>query len=265
VTAPALAPTLMPAPAYRRSWLAGALRERAGYGLFKTLLKQLAPGIYARLADRSWARCYVALLRHLETLFPVYDLWSDDDDEMVEIILRGDEGPWEGIPVYVMGVDIEELPDSPALLRCMAEAYYDPVAFMHDTPLHDYVENGTIPPLGGKPARHSRLIAPPRGRKWLEPWNHLPYLWLYATGQSGNPFLDYSNTYLQETRLPDWHVDEIRELARLWKDAEPLLERMRILRDYIDERPRERLPLLDGAIRGDRQAVEQITYPARRR
>jgi hypothetical protein len=117
--------------------------------------------------------------------------------------------------------------------------------------------------MSGKPIDKAPLA--PRGRRYKRPWDGLGDLFAWANGQTGYGFLDVADLEEAGYSFPEWARDEILSLADQWRQAKPVLERALALRNYVKERPRERLPLLANALLGDPAALKAITAPKTKR
>ncbi len=253
--------------ALRPSWLSERLSELAGMAMFGTLLVQLAPRTYAGMRDKTPLGCFVALCNHLDTLFPVN---SYGVEVAAEGVLMGDSTlqdifAW-GIPVDVHGFDdgrdYGDPPSSPA--DCVCLCFGSPSNFQQDSTT-DYAVYSTLDDYReGLPAPRvvdPRKLKPPRGRKWLPPWDGLLDLFAYVHHATGYDMLDLTGDDLAEmaAEMPPWNLDEIKSLAKSWAECKAILDRAEKLRQYIDAQPEERLPLLAGALAGDREALREIT------
>ncbi len=259
---------LPPDAALSRSWVRDQLDDLLGWITFGALLKRLAPDVFAALPDRSKLSVYSALLQHLATLFPIMDSAFFGLDEIAE---GDDSGYWyEGIPVEPMGVDLwEGETDSLSLACCFVADNsglrkggfegFDGI-FAGGGPLSPYADLLEVP-FDIKP----RYLKAPRGRCWLEPWQHVEKLFRYAINDTPWNWLNASYTSLAESNsFPPWEVDEIRALAKSWQGAQPYLKDVDEILAYIDGRPRERIPLLIGILRHEREALDEVTYRPRR-
>jgi len=259
--------------AYRPTALAERLMEKAGLLTFGSLLRRIALPVYDALADKSPFACYVALLRHIEThLFPIYEV---DEGWFEMSALEGDDPigilEQDGIPIQLMGVDPwSEGPnaiESPAVAACLCfrswdRCYQDMTPETFECLAHIRDEPPLTTPF---PVVAVASVKPPRGRKWIEPWDKLRDLYAYCHAATGSIFLDNATSaHYDGAENPPWNVDEIEGLARDWKSAHPIVRRINEMRDYIDERPLERVPLMVRVLSRDREALREITLPVRR-
>lgn len=254
----------LPGPAYRRSYFAHELARLVS--VFPSLLAQLAPDVYRALKDKSAMGCYGSLLRYIDAnLFPIFDTWILDVIEDLEID-PASEAEGFGIPVHVLGLDDEDLVyniGSPSITLayylCWTSSYsgrpaLDTLAALEKFPevRRQYQELFTV----------KHFHKPPRGRRWTPPWDALKLLCDYSQNGTGYRWLDYSHIMVEEVGgYPPWHIDEIRALAREWKRTQPVWERLKAIIEHVDARPTERLPLLGGALCGEKQARLQISQP----
>ncbi len=258
---------LPPDAALLRSWVRDQLAEHLGWITFGSLLKRLAPDVFAALPDRSKLSVYSALLHHLATLFPIMDSAFFGLDEIAE----GDDSAYwyEGIPVDPMGIDLwEGETDSLSLACCfvadnneLREGGFEGLdgIFVNEQ-LRPYADLLKVP-FDIKP----RYLRAPRGRRWIEPWQHVEKLFWYAINDTPWNWLNASDISLAESdSFPPWEVDEIRALAKSWQGAQPYLQDIEKIRAYIDDRPGERIPLLIGILRHEREALDEVTYRPRR-
>ncbi len=275
--APSFPVPTLGANAYRPSYFARRLREQSGPQFFVTLLRQVAPSRFRALESRTPLRCYIALLEELSHRFPINEYYAVMAQEIGE---HGDEdNPYmEGIPFDVFGIDpYDDEITSPAVALCALFGMYarDPDELVHGAPRGiadcldplDFAWADALAPLLGRSLRHLlhppyELRTPPRGRVWRAPWQRLYALYACANCMTDNPFLDFTHSEQEESEaFPPWNLDEIRALERLWKEAVRVTPSADALSHYIDARPRERLPLLAGALRRDRDILLQLTQP----
>lgn len=274
-------PVAIPRNAPRRSWLADQLRRQSGPGRFAALLRELAPRTWTRLQGAPLKEIYLALLGHVGTLFPVYDLVIEEyfDEEMLEA--GGDETDvaqallTQGIPVETFGRDYYDdyapIQETESAARALCMAIYirtseptDPILwreFQALTPCADLL----TPWLEAKPLRalSAGFAKPPYGRAWHKPWDALGDLFDHAHNATGFTFLDYSDLMMLEGGYPPWDLETIRGLAREWQRAKPVWGRLNALQDHLDGDPKKQLPLLAGALLGDTATRQALTRPAR--
>lgn len=276
-------PIRLPATSYRRSFFARRLNEMTGFG---ALLRALSPRRFAAVSDKSLVGYYVALVNYLGTLFPINDyavMYA------VEMYYEGDyyegeygEGEYSdeaalcehlehsGIPADLFGVELDysgpESMTSPALALCRCfprqtktSIIKEPWTYKHYEVFDKHILR-VLPPQDSLPAISLRMVCrPPRGREWQGVWKGLPEMVAYAYNRTGNCFLDYPPQVLFEGGGPAWDVDEIKALAKLWKQAKLMWRRIDALIQYIDQKPVERLPLLARVLMRDREIIDQIT------
>ena len=267
-------PVVLPGAAYRKSWFADKLDEYSGAGVFRRLLRVLAPDEFARLADPAPGRCFLALLRHIhKNLFPLHSYIRaeiEDAENWEPHDLNGFAENWAqaGIPYDARGLNLYEEPiESPAVALCVemnpdGEEYEHAFLGPYRVELRHWIrEVKTLAPfqLNG--------MRPPNGRAWLKPWDAVTVLYTWSCGQAGNPFFDvWPGIWDQDMdTMSPWNLGEIKSLAHAWEYAEPEWRRMQDLIAYVDASPRERLPLLAGAIRGDRETLRRISVPTGKR
>ena len=265
------APVLMPATAYRKTYFANALDEYCGAGKFRRLLAALAPQEHARVQrspNRSAIDWLVVLVRHIhQHCFPLHGYFiaevQDGDDELAENYAQA------GIPYDALGVNwFDDEIDSPALALCVemspdGESMTFACLDAQREALRYWMRDTTRV----APFEHWGDLRPPRGRAWIEPWDAVAVLYKWAQSQTGNPWLDVSPLIWNEdaTLMPPWNLGEIRSLTRAWESAQPQYARALALMKHVDAKPAERLPLLAGAIRGDRATPSRISVPTGKR
>jgi len=258
---------------YRPSAIAERMTEKAGWLTFGSLLRQIAFPVYDALRDKSPYVCYLALLHHIEDkLFPIYYV----DEDWLE--LNGEEGEdpilyleQDGIPIRLMGVDpYFDGPndiESPAVAACLCFRSWDgchasmtPAVFDCLADVRDEFQFPDPFPIVAV-----NQVKTPRGRKWIGPWDGLRDLYAYCHSSTGSVFLDNAmSAHFEGAENPRWDPDEIKGLARDWAYARPIVERINVMRDYLDERPVERVPLMARILSRDREALREVTYPVQR-
>ena len=98
----------------------------------------------------------------------------------------------------------------------------------------------------------------PKGRAWSGAWRALPDLLEYVTGSTGNGFLDWTQSQIDDGGdMPPWNMDEIRACTRAWKEAQATLERIELLKFTLADD----LQLLDRVMRGDARTLRAVTRP----
>lgn len=251
-------PVLMPARAYRRTWIADRLDDMCGRGLFLAFLRQLTPAQAALVANATTNQQVFALLMHLNNhYFPI------DDYVAASVQMATDEGDldWEdvlmmGIPVEVYGFEYERDADSDdAMVFCALSQDYtirsEFVGVLEKYNVHEYAGRvGRIPKL-------------PRGRQWIEPWGDLGLMYEWINGATQNRWLDWNTEMLEQGGNPPWEMEEIRALAKDWKRSEPQVKRLTNFRRFLQTKPEVKIPLLAGALVGDKHALQRMTRPAR--
>lgn len=249
---------VLPQVAYRRHWLYRSLIELGAAQRFMAILKAFAPAEAARVDRGHPATLYLAVLRAVGKLIPVHDVaWLGEDAFFDEFDSLADS-LHKGIPVYVFGWHPEH--STPALDLAAAR--------MHGTsPKTSYELNeGTLldwimtwwKPGEGNPA--GPIV--PRGRKLIGPWVGVGDVAAYVLAATDLPWLDVdfeSQDYGGPG--PNWSVGNIRAMTRDWQKTKPVWDRIVKLAQYVDAKPRQRMPLLDGALRRDPAAMLQITRP----
>lgn len=253
----------LPEPALKRTYQIQCLQSSLRAIHLASVLKGVAPETYRGVKVRTPEAVYEALLHWCNQRFPTRNL---------ESLMDWEEGPFgeswfhARIPIIVAGQDFSEGEIySPALLLCLAmtppddpDDYYG----YSGIPLREFdgltefldvlpqgIEHGAVRPY--------KL---PRGVHWKEPWTGFWDLWAYAHHQTGWGFLDETPLSLEESdAYPYWEIGEVKALVSHWKNAKPLWERISALANYIDQKPRERLPLLAGALMNNSAVVNQIT------
>lgn len=273
---PMLHPITLPAPALSRRWVASLLWSDGLPYTFPYILHTLAPDVYAALQNHSMIECYKALLNWLDSndetgnrRLPINILWAQTHIEDYEYLYRerggtSEDAWWEStIPLLTFGVDIENLTDqesqAKALIICEVTEYgneYDLKAFPALVPYLDVIPNMDDCDI-------TEFGKPPKGRKFIEPWDGLGNLCDWMASMTGHDILNLSDTDVWEgaIEMPPWTVDDLRSLIDDWKDAQVVMNSANLLADFIDKHPRERLPLLQRVIHQDVKALESVTIP----
>jgi len=249
--APAFPVPSLPATAFRRSWLAEALVNRAAGEQFLALLKRLNPDRARRVGAGRPLQALEAVLAELP--FPTESDYVADQVRFGEMSLE-DVWHW-GIPIDVQGYH----PDHPSAALQLASVtcgYYDGLAYCYTL---EYAHLLAWVKTWWRPAAALPPVKPPRGREFVSPWHALPELQRYVRQTIGNDWLDLNFEDIDGSMNPRWNAAEIRSLTRMWRQAQPIEARIHALADFVDHEPRERLPILDRALRGDRETLEQIT------
>ena len=253
---------LLPKTAYRKTFFARQIADYCGEWKFRRLLFDLAPETAQRVHPQIASAYYIALINHIHSrMFPIHPAvfgGMRDEEYLREIT-------YAGIPFELYGLDFyyDEIA-SPTLNLCYA--------------INPNYEDEELPsPLDPYKAALERWLGPgkplpvpytserwlPRGRTWREPWNVVAYAFAYVGCETGNIFLDLSDGYVSEmgddSWMPEWNLEHLRWLEEEWKSARRILDGIKDLCKYVDAKPRERLPLLAGALCGDRQALDQVT------
>lgn len=243
--------------AYRRTYFAERLDDLCGQGLFGALLRSLAPAEHARVRGGNPNAYAVALVRYIDRarLFPInaylaYEIESGEHgwDDLLDY----------GIPVVTFGCDWEDdavMPDVAVCLQMSRAEWLDDNSPTALDPYRELLARHLS--TAGKPPRL------PRGRVWREPWDATGTLFEWATGTTGNRWLDYTGDLLNDGGLPRWNLGELRSLAADWARTEPVYKRLKRLHKFINAKPRATLPLLAGALAGDANCLRAITRPAR--
>lgn len=266
---PRFAAVTLPETAWRRSWIVGQLQRYCNP--FAVLLAQLAPKQWARVANENTMAVYYELLYVCNELFPVYDAYFYADEDPTE----GDplQARLEmGIPLDLLGLNEDEIEygHSPTFgflgyLMEPVEGRKQPHAFPRGLG-ESWRRLAELQPLYGRYIERKWANAP-RGREWCGVWKNITALAGYVMHDTGNWMLDVSNQAASEDYgeggYPPWTIEDIRNCEREYKHAQPLLKSIMALRDYVDERPGERLPLLAAALTGDREVRRQLSRPKR--
>jgi hypothetical protein len=265
-------PVMLPKTAMRRSWIMNLADERIN--LFARLLAKLDPTRTINHA-RGKMSAYFALLDYLGTLFPVFEsefeIYADEGEDPV---LAAEQ---MGIPTDIMGREYDDRFERSTWAALSAVEWFQSNSEERHQP-NSYKSNlDQYPAL--KPIQRyleefrtrdfvARALKPGRGREWIEPWNALPDLVKYVDSNTGIYWLDVSHMDISESggSYPMWTIGEIRALAREWKQAEVVWERIKRLADYIDANPANRVWLLLAVLSGDPDARDEVTrYKARAR
>lgn len=276
----------LPANAWRRTWLASAAREYLPPVDFRALLREIAPARWRRMpaAGRSMIDCYRELLRDLDARFPV-------DPMAFENFEAGIVEPgfttlwWDGVPIQPCGLPEEDDYSAPATAVCVAYAMSSAGAAIPGLGIYGERDRGenirsnlasteALAPFAGELAgwfsqgnRHienGTLASPGRGRRWISPWDGLQDLYDWATHSTGYGWLDASPLDIYEgDDWPAWNADEIRAIDASWRECQPAYQRAVLLQEHIDRDPNPNVPLLAGALRGDRDILSQLSRPAR--
>ena len=262
---PAFAVTI-PQGALRRSWLGGpaAGAFRAGVQ-FARLVRALAP---RRAVDpRNPIACYEALMEECSNRFPVYEqefaAWDVDEDPQdfaymldygIPIAPIGCEAAsTESVVEAFVAAELDIYNHGPAQvdrIRDVYSALADVDLTWWAGPVRVVDENNLWGPAYRLPL--------PKGRAWSGAWRALPDLLEYVTGSTGNGFLDWTPSQMDDGgEMPRWNMGEIQACTRAWKEAEQLLDRIGVLKFTIDDD----LQLLDRVLRGDAQALRAVTHP----
>ena len=270
MNAPAIRAIKLPDNAWRRSWLASVAREMTPPVDFRALLRDVAPARWRSMpaGNRSMVGCYQELLRHLEQRFPI-------DMGVYDQLSFGMEGSemwwWDGVPIGPMGLDEDSILDStPAIAVCHV---YSIAAIKKYDSRHVWDALGALNSMapfsaqfGAWFARDNREIVPKtlrtpgRGRRWIGPWDGLPDLYAWVTHETGWGWLD--TTYLdicESGAYPVWDADEIRDIDASWRVCRPIHQRIMRLVTHVDRDPARNVPLLAGALRGDRDVLIQLS------
>ena len=263
----AFAPIALPATALSRTWFADLLMNDGLPYAFRSILRTLTPDVYAALSDKSAIECYKALLGWLaEDRLPLEVFATDAIDDFGHGGEWNDGMFWEpSIPCEVFGVSYEEPEQNSAAKELLiyehAKRTFE-YSIVHFPSLARYWED--IAKYDDDPQGYP--TKPPRGRRWIEPWNGLPDLCAWMTSNTGIACLDYSwdDIHTGGTEMPPWTVADIQSLVKLWQEAKAIMLRADALAAFIDERPIERLSLLRGLIRHNHKAIREITRPTTR-
>ena len=259
----------LPETAWRRTWIAAQLQRTCNS--FAVLLEQLAPKRWARLAGENTQAIYYELLSVCSERFPLFDpyFYTDEDPTDGDPI---EERLEFGIPIDLLGIPDEEIEygTSPTFgfigyLMEPAEWRTSPREFQRDMG-KSWRNIAELQPFYEKYIEH-RWCQAPRGREWRGVWKPITALAEYVMHDTGNWMLDVSNRAAQEDygegAYPPWTIEDIRNCEREYQRAKPVLKSILALRDYVDARPGERLPLLAAALTGDHEMRRQLSKPKR--
>lgn len=260
----------LPASAWRRTWLVSAARDFLPPVDFRALLREIAPARWRRMpaGSRSMIGCYRELLRHLDARFPVDPMAFEHIEEGLSNY--GDMSIWwDGIPIDVCGVEEEDDYHAPATAVCVAYSVASSGGI-----LGGLGANEAMAPFAGQFAEWFRpgnreigvrtLESPGRGRSWVSPWDGLGALYAWATNNTGYGWLDASPLNMYETDdWPSWNADEIRAIDASWRECRPIYQRATRLQEHIDRNPNRNVPLLAGALRGDRDILRLLSRNTR--
>lgn len=263
-------PFLILGDAFRKTWFAQRLAEYAGAGKFRGLLRRVAPEVFRKIADPRPGVCFMALVRHIQkNLFPLHPFLLAEIESVAAH--RGPAGLDDladrfsiGIPYAALGLNFyEDGVDSTAIAVCIAmnpneEGWESKLLDPYQTELAPWANQEV-----GEDAWSMTGIRPPRGRRWLEPWGSLQLLYLWTCSETGSMWLDvYPGIWNEDaSTMAAWNVFEIEHLTQSWKAIKPLYQGIDALVRYVDARPRERLPLLAGALAGDKTTLTRLSAP----
>ena len=263
---PAFAVTI-PQGALRRSWAAlQSGTARAGF-TFAGLACQLRPG--TRVDPFNVAGTYAALMSIVGQMFSVFEWefagWDDEEPQDYEYMLD------YGIPVAPIGW--EPASDNRVLAFMAAEldyASHGPITSRQAIDIYIGLERTDLSWWAGPvrdsnyEARYAWRIQPPRGRAFAGAWAALPLLCDYMLGNTGNGFLDWTPSQMDDDGdMPRWNMDEILACARAWKEAREAKEKIDRLVEQINADGEAGLRFLDRVLRGEAQALKVVTRPAR--
>lgn len=253
------------ANAYRPSFFEGALSNVNYLAQYKRVLRETFPKRYRTLKRRTPRACYLALYEECAKRFPMYEMPYMDAQEVDGADFANE------IPYEVLGIDpYEEQIYSPAVALIFIYWYRATKADERDYPggtfdcFKDYYKE--LPAWLPDTPKYllKTYLTPGRRRRWKTPWNYLYDLVVRVTGQTDNPFIDTTVQIQHESAMfPAWDREEIRALAKYCRRAKPIVQNAAKLVTYVDERPRERLPLLAGALRRDAGTLQQLTTTSR--
>jgi hypothetical protein len=106
------------------------------------------------------------------------------------------------------------------------------------------------------------LMKLPRGRVWRAEWLGLPDLLQWINHSTGFDWLDMTYDDMDFGSYPQWNAGEIKALIALWKEAEPVFNRITSFREWVDANPAERLPVMCRAIANAPGAMNEVTEQA---
>lgn len=256
MTAAAFPLPVLPADAFRRTWLVDQCVNAATGQRFLKILRALSPLAARTVQGKAWHLVFVALLQEVGELFPTWEPVIFENEDL-------DEYLYAGIPIepqgchYEMGgcaLEISLLTLNPSYLTTL-----DDCDTLKDKGHLAWARSwwqAAQATDGEKIARQWKL---PRGRVLTGVWLAVPDLVRWARGTTGNGWLDYSVLEMDGMENPRWTIEEIRSLARLWKQAKPIHDRIWALLNYVEADVRGRLPLLYDVLRGDPNALAQVT------
>lgn len=253
---------VLPAQTFRRSWLLDQCRNAAAGQRFLKLLWQLDPRTKTTARGWTWPQVYGAVAREVGELFPIYEP-DEGEIEYGETTLE-DVLNW-GIPVAPLG-NLAEMGGSARELTMLTLCPWqmdelDDCTTLRQNRLTDWVRSwwvGRAVDAQGAWLRKWRL---PRGRQFTGVWLGLPDLMRWARGVTGNVWLDTHPDEFDGSNGPSWTMNEIRSLARLWAQAEPIANRANMLLAYVEAQPRDRLQLLYQVFMGEPEALAMVTVP----
>ena len=252
----------LPAQAFRRSWIVEQCRNAAAGQTFRKLLWQLVPATKATARSWNWQEIFQAVASEVGERFPIYE----PDPALLEYgeATLDDYLDW-GIPVAPFG----NTADLGGCALELTNVTVYPIILEEPGECHTLRQDGLLPWLGtwwAGPAvdKHGQWLRPwrlPRGRKLTGVWVGVPDLIRWVRMDTGNMWLDTHPDDLDGSYGPRWSIGEINALTRLWQQAEPIHNRARALLQYVDARPNDRLQLLYRVLRGEPQALAQVTAP----
>lgn len=242
--------------------------RRAAHDLMQ-ILRALNPRAARQAQNLSARLLYARVLRECARRFPIQEfvLYSDeeewDDDEAM--------GLYDTLPVAPVGYGVEDAMP-PALVVCgllrnwyvFSNEYAAGADLLKKEKwLNEYAPRDEKKDDGWDNVHIKEPPRPPRGRAWRAPWGALHDTFHYAIMQTGNPFLDYDTSSLDDSGwdvYPRLTLDEIHASEAQWKRAKPMLGAIQQLIDYIGTRP-ERMRLLADVLMQRRDALYQVTAP----
>lgn len=239
----------------RPSFIVNALAHIEFAQRWHSMLTQLAPEKARRVSPLNVKVCYLTLVQHCSELFPIFEPFIDED--------AAPSDWWEyGIPIEAQGYS-HNYGHSPAcaFINLTLNQYSPDLDDLRFTCLDEHARwlatwwPGKIPLDTPPPVRL------PRGRVFKSTWAALPHLIAYATSNTDTGWLDYTSE--DETANPPWDLDEIKALAAMWKKADEYYRPVAKLMTMLDSSPREFLPILDRALRGDADTLYAISEPKR--
>lgn len=239
----------------RPSFIVNALSHIEFSQRWHSILAQLAPEKARCISPLDVKACYLAMLKQCSELFPIGEQFIDEDNDVADLW-------YYGIPVEVQGYDhTYVLSPTCAFINLTLNQYGPTLDQLNWTCLDDH--RGWLEVWW--PGKLDTYTSPraPRGRVFKSTWAALPQLVDYALSNTGHGWLDMSSE--DEMENPSWNIDEIKNLAALWKKADAYITPVWDLISELDASPHEFLPIIDRALRGDANTLYAISEPKPKR